>query len=88
MTTNGVGILFSFRCIDTVIMECLCLDRTPDDMRETADLVYQTDLARLQYNTAESFFCINPELAENLERKAYGLLSRRRRRSQAASQPA
>ena len=75
---------FSFRCIDAVILECLCLDRTPDDIRETADLIYKVDLVRLHCNTTDSFFSLDATELENLEKVAFELLSRRRKRSLAA----
>jgi hypothetical protein len=78
------GIFFSFHCIDAVILECLCLDRTPDDVRETADLIYKVDLARLHYNASDSFFSLDSTELQNLEKKAFELLSRRRKRSQVA----
>ena len=74
------GVFFSFRCIDAVIIECLCLDRTPDDIRETADLIYKVDLARMHYNAAESFFSLDATDLLNLEKRAFELLSQRRTR--------
>ena len=75
---------FSFRCIDAVILECLCLDRTPDDIRETADLIYKVDIVRVHYTQADSFFSLDSAELENLEKKAFELLSRRRTRFLAA----
>ena len=61
--------------INSIIIECLCLDRTSGDMQETADLIHRVDIALQQqrHNVAD----INLA-AYLLERKAAELLARRR----------
>ena len=62
--------------INSIIIECLRLDRTSGDMQETADLIHRADIALQQqrHNVAD----INLAVYHQLERTAAELLARRR----------
>ena len=66
--------------IDRIIVECLCMDRTPHDMQETADLIYHADAVRRAGEEEVGF--------TSLEKRASELLAKRRTKYLVASPPA